>query len=37
MIIDNICFRNEFINIEVIICSSGKKLGVVKEVLVDVD
>lgn len=37
MTIDNIRLRNEFINTEVITRSSGKKLGVVKEVLVDVD
>ena len=37
MTIDNIRLRNEFINTQVITRNSGKKLGVVKEVLVDVD
>ena len=37
MTIDNIRLRNEFINTQVITRNSGKKLGVVKEVLVDID
>lgn len=37
MTIDNIRLRNEFINTQVITRNTGKKLGVVKEVLVDVD
>lgn len=34
---DNIRLRNEFINTQVITRNTGKKLGVVKEILVDVD
>lgn len=37
MTIDNIRLRNEFINTQVITRNTGKKLGVVKEVLVDID
>lgn len=37
MISDQTRLRNEFINTQVITRSTGKKLGVVKEVLVDVD
>ena len=37
MTLDNIRLRNEFINTQVITRNTGKKLGVVKEVLVDVD
>ncbi len=37
MTLDNIRLRNEFINTQVITRNSGKKLGVVKDVLVDVD
>ncbi|MGK7931432.1 MAG: PRC-barrel domain-containing protein [Microcystaceae cyanobacterium] len=37
MTTDNIRLRNEFINTQVITRNTGKKLGVVKEILVDVD
>jgi sporulation protein YlmC with PRC-barrel domain len=37
MTIDNIRLRNEFINTQVITRNTGKKLGVVKEILVDID
>ena len=37
MTIDNIRLRNEFVNTQVITREEGKKLGVVKEVLVDID
>lgn len=37
MTIDNIRLRTEFINTQVITRNTGKKLGVVKEVLVDID
>lgn len=37
MTTDNIRLRNEFINTQVITRNTGKKLGVVKEVLVDID
>lgn len=37
MTIDNIRLRNEFINTQVITRNTGKKLGVVKDVLVDID
>lgn len=37
MTIDNIRLRNEFINTQVIARNTGKKLGVVKEILVDID
>lgn len=37
MTADNIRLRNEFINTQVITRNTGKKLGVVKEVLVDID
>jgi sporulation protein YlmC with PRC-barrel domain len=37
MTTDNIRLRNEFLNTQVITRSTGKKLGVVKEVLVDID
>ncbi|MBJ7898478.1 MAG: photosystem reaction center subunit H [Cyanobacteria bacterium RI_101] len=37
MSIDNIRLRNEFINTQVIARDTGKKLGVVKDVLVDID
>ncbi len=37
MTIDNIRLRAEFLNTQVITRNTGKKLGVVKEVLVDVD
>ena len=37
MTIDNIRLRNEFLNTQVITRNTGKKLGVVKEVLVDID
>ncbi|NJN75586.1 MAG: photosystem reaction center subunit H [Synechococcaceae cyanobacterium RL_1_2] len=37
MTIENTRLRNEFINTQIITQSSGKKLGVVKEVLVDID
>ncbi|MFM8296442.1 MAG: PRC-barrel domain-containing protein [Microcystaceae cyanobacterium] len=37
MSIDNIRLRNEFINTEVITRNTGKKLGVVKDILVDID
>jgi sporulation protein YlmC with PRC-barrel domain len=37
MTIDNIRLRNEFLNTQAIACNTGKKLGVVKEVLVDID
>jgi sporulation protein YlmC with PRC-barrel domain len=37
MTTDNIRLRNEFLNTQVITRNTGKKLGVVKEVLVDID
>ncbi|GBF81518.1 PRC-barrel domain-containing protein [Aphanothece sacrum] len=37
MTTDNIRLRNEFINTQVITRDQGKKLGVVKEILVDID
>jgi sporulation protein YlmC with PRC-barrel domain len=37
MTADNIRLRNEFINTQVITRNTGKKLGVVKEILVDID
>ncbi|MEL6441708.1 MAG: PRC-barrel domain-containing protein [Cyanobacteria bacterium J06621_8] len=37
MTTENIHLRSEFINTQVIASSSGKRLGVVKEVLVDID
>lgn len=37
MTTDNIRLRNEFINTQVITRDGGKKLGVVKEILVDID
>ena len=37
MTIENIHLRSEFINTQVIARNSGKRLGVVKEVLVDID
>jgi sporulation protein YlmC with PRC-barrel domain len=37
MTIDNIRLRNKFINTQVITRNTGKKLGVVKEILVDID
>lgn len=37
MTIDNIRLRNEFINTQVITRNTGKKLGVVKDILVDID
>ncbi len=37
MTIDNIRLRNEFINTQVIARNTGRKLGVVKDVLVDID
>ncbi|KFF41725.1 MAG: PRC-barrel domain-containing protein [Candidatus Atelocyanobacterium thalassa] len=37
MTIDNIRLRNEFVNTQVITREEGKRLGVVKEVLVDID
>ena len=37
MSVDHIRLRNEFINTQVITRNSGKKLGVVKEILVDID
>jgi sporulation protein YlmC with PRC-barrel domain len=37
MTTDNIRLRNEFLNTQVITRSTGKKLGVVKDVLVDID
>ncbi|AFY79527.1 MAG: PRC-barrel domain-containing protein [Hydrococcus sp. C42_A2020_068] len=37
MTTDNIRLRNEFLNTQVIARNTGKKLGVVKEVLVDID
>ncbi len=37
MTTDNIRLRNEFINTQVITRNTGKKLGVVKEILVDID
>ena len=37
MTIDNIRLRNEFVNTQVITREEGKRLGVVKEILVDID
>lgn len=37
MTTDNIRLRNEFINTQVITRNTGKKLGVVKEILIDID
>ncbi|MGL5033999.1 MAG: PRC-barrel domain-containing protein [Microcystaceae cyanobacterium] len=37
MTIDNIRLRNEFINTQVITRNTGKKMGVVKDILVDID
>ena len=37
MSVDHIRLRNEFINTQVITRNTGKKLGVVKEILVDID
>ena len=37
MSVDHIRLRNEFINTQVITRNTGKKLGIVKEILVDID